>query len=380
MSSHGDGKGYMIPDEPSPVGDICIRVRVPNDVKYVAAFWGAYQYFTTWKAWQRDEAKTGKVCAERWKQSFDMARLEYEKELANMCNCGCGCGCGGGIVDYAPSPGQYPIERTTSNAAINVYREAMAGVLASKTGGVSVGEAVTEFLKRYPSANPKNAEDFIGKVYSNVPTPGIDDPDWNVVRNQVGCDIKVLTFEILDTLKSVVRVVFSELDASWMAMADIFEDFSNTELEAEIYLMSIYDDLPDFGEPDCSSVWSHTFDFTVEDGGFVAYSPGGVDRALWVSGSGWEDGVHGDSLIQIEQSIPPTYISDLTMTVVGPLTHVQLRCPDEVGAEYRESSPDAFNVRRVVSGLWLSVDNTFQGQVGVLVSVAVNGTGVNPFI
>ena len=372
-----DGKGYMIPDNPDPLGDVCITVNIPNDELYLAAFWGAYEYFTTWKAWQRDTNKTGKICAARWKSAFQIARTNYEKE--DNCMCGCGCGCQGD-TDFSISGGQYPVEQVTSNASVNLYREAMQRVIDSKVGAVPIGDAVSDFLNAYPSANAKDAYDLISKVYLNEPTVGIDDPDWNIIRNQVGCDINVLTMDVLDTMKSTARVTFSSLDTAWMELADVFEGFTNTELSEQLYLMSIYDDLPDFGVPDCTSVWMHTFDFTANDGGFTPYAELGSDRASYSPGVGWVDGVWAIHLVQIEKTIPATYISDISMVVSGGFDVVQFRAPDVNGSEYQASSQANFSVRKVITGLWFSVDEIPLNQVGILTSITINGTGVNPFI
>jgi hypothetical protein len=67
-------KAYIIPAEPEPESDVCIRVYVPDDPLYVAAFWGCYEYLTAWLAWERDEAHTGKIVAARWKAAFQKAR------------------------------------------------------------------------------------------------------------------------------------------------------------------------------------------------------------------------------------------------------------------------------------------------------------------
>lgn len=70
-------RGYLIPDNPEPETDVCVRVYIPNDPLYIAAFWGGYEHFTSWNAWMRDELKRGAVAASRWKQAFVRARNEW---------------------------------------------------------------------------------------------------------------------------------------------------------------------------------------------------------------------------------------------------------------------------------------------------------------
>jgi hypothetical protein len=70
-------KAYIIPVEPEPENDVCIRVYVPDDPLYIAAFWASYEFLTAWLAWERDEAHTAKIVASRWKSSFLKAREQW---------------------------------------------------------------------------------------------------------------------------------------------------------------------------------------------------------------------------------------------------------------------------------------------------------------
>ena len=72
--------GYKIPTPVDPGDSVCIRVYVPRDTLYIGAFWSAYQYFTSWVAWERDAQHRAKDAAAVWKFWFDMARAEYDAE------------------------------------------------------------------------------------------------------------------------------------------------------------------------------------------------------------------------------------------------------------------------------------------------------------
>jgi hypothetical protein len=67
-------KGYLLPTEVSPPDDVCIRVYVPNDVRYIEAFWGSYEFLSRWLAWEEDSSHTGKLAAARFFESFLTAR------------------------------------------------------------------------------------------------------------------------------------------------------------------------------------------------------------------------------------------------------------------------------------------------------------------
>lgn len=74
-----DGKGYVFPDPVDPGDMYCFRVYVPKHQLYLAAFWGAYQFFATWLAWARDPLKRGRLVARVWEASIDKARAEFER-------------------------------------------------------------------------------------------------------------------------------------------------------------------------------------------------------------------------------------------------------------------------------------------------------------
>lgn len=74
-------KGYPLPDDIDPGAFKCIRVYVPEDTLYLAAFWHAYNFFTTWLAWERDEAHRGAQAAAVWREAFEMSRSEYEDSI-----------------------------------------------------------------------------------------------------------------------------------------------------------------------------------------------------------------------------------------------------------------------------------------------------------
>jgi len=127
--------GYLVPENPSPDGFICLKVFIPNDDVYLYAFSGAYQYFGKWLAWERDESHKGALAALAWREAIhktfsegwlncgenDVCEncnlipviLEQIRELNNMninvnCGCGCGCGCTSQVTPQPPTDDDYP--------------------------------------------------------------------------------------------------------------------------------------------------------------------------------------------------------------------------------------------------------------------------------
>jgi len=131
--------GYIIPDNPSPEGYICLKVFIPDAIEYLYAFSGAFTFFGKWNAWQRGPEHKATLAAAAWREAiqktFDEAWLDCgeENEVCEHCdlipeilaqlqeltnmninvNCGCGCsGAGSGsptpapptAEDYPPNP------------------------------------------------------------------------------------------------------------------------------------------------------------------------------------------------------------------------------------------------------------------------------------
>lgn len=71
-------EGYKIPEPIDPESLICFKVYIPDDQLYRAAFWQSFRHLTTWGAWERNEAKTGKDVADVWKAAYDLSRIAYE--------------------------------------------------------------------------------------------------------------------------------------------------------------------------------------------------------------------------------------------------------------------------------------------------------------
>lgn len=66
------------PGYPLPTGDlgedeiVCQLVYLPNQPAYWQALFSALHYFTTWKAWERDDDHRGQDAASNWRAAFEM--------------------------------------------------------------------------------------------------------------------------------------------------------------------------------------------------------------------------------------------------------------------------------------------------------------------
>jgi Collagen triple helix repeat (20 copies) len=69
---------YPIPPDPFPAGFKCIQVLIPDDPIYWADFWGAYEYFTKWVAWPRDNTQLAARVAALWRDGYEVSREAFD--------------------------------------------------------------------------------------------------------------------------------------------------------------------------------------------------------------------------------------------------------------------------------------------------------------
>lgn len=73
-SKRGNRSRYVIPTPLLPSGVCCICVPVPDSVEYKAQFLGALWRMSLQTHYERDEAKSGKIVAARWRQVYEEVR------------------------------------------------------------------------------------------------------------------------------------------------------------------------------------------------------------------------------------------------------------------------------------------------------------------
>jgi hypothetical protein len=68
---------YILPEIIDPGAFQCVKIYLPADTLYYAAFWRAFQFFGTWKAWQSGDSVRDLAAAALWREAFDMSRAEW---------------------------------------------------------------------------------------------------------------------------------------------------------------------------------------------------------------------------------------------------------------------------------------------------------------
>jgi len=82
MSTHR--KGYLLPDNPAPVGYYCMHVYIPREVMYLRNFMGALDFFGKWLAYEETGAGNAKIAADTWKVANELTRAAYALSECDM--------------------------------------------------------------------------------------------------------------------------------------------------------------------------------------------------------------------------------------------------------------------------------------------------------
>jgi hypothetical protein len=119
--------GYLTPDT-QPADLACMKVYYPAHALYQAALLGSIGYLATWKAWEPDEEKTGKVAAELWKEALE----KTVEELAEGCGQSATCD----LCDMTRDELEQIIMESFENMTINNIFNACGCCGGSSTGQV----------------------------------------------------------------------------------------------------------------------------------------------------------------------------------------------------------------------------------------------------
>src|SRR5688500_12499552 len=82
----GKDGGWALPETLYPEEQICVTLMIPNEPRYIAAFWGALYELTYWNNWQRDPDHKGTLVASVWKTIWlYYSGIQGECEDMNCC-------------------------------------------------------------------------------------------------------------------------------------------------------------------------------------------------------------------------------------------------------------------------------------------------------
>jgi len=82
----GKDGGWALPETINPENEICVTLNIPDEPRYIAAFWGALYELTYWNNWQRDPDHKGAQVAAVWKSIW-----LYYSGIQGDCDAMCCC-------------------------------------------------------------------------------------------------------------------------------------------------------------------------------------------------------------------------------------------------------------------------------------------------
>lgn len=166
----------------------CIKVYIPEDSLYLGQFWQAYQHFTRFFAWEKDDLHTGSQVAEIWRAGYDLARAEYEA----------GQGCGEAmpndfrdkpsninIVQYSKDGGTVWIDGWTKLGQTTVLAQPkldtdkrvrnMSGTIL-KNGPQEIAKRIVDVINASGTKEDAVAAacDWFGGIGGDCPTPTVE--------------------------------------------------------------------------------------------------------------------------------------------------------------------------------------------------------------
>lgn len=397
MSSHGDGKGYLIPDDPLPEDEICITVFVPNDDLYVAAFWGAYEYFTTWKAWERDTLKRGVICGERWKQSFGAAREKWlleggacvseDEDMEIKVTCCC---------PDVPSDEVYPVpggKADVGRGAADYFKRLLTLLATRVEAGVPKLDIIAEAQDLLPGASADDVSGLVDQFITDYPTPTaiIAEVDWGQINDSAGCsstsEVNLSVFEAsLATISGMVAAV----GATFGKFLDLVSGADHDHQVEQIYIEAAWGDFSVYPLPDCTDVttWSYLFDFGIDKEGWDIYLGYGTVES---DGFKSEDTGSGQRLY-IERAFSLTTVNVMLVTIVSPYDVVSgafgvrvrgykdgAKVIDISGADLVAGEHTYTYATNIELDYWLISPTFTMDDPFTLTRVFMSGSGSNPF-
>lgn len=310
-------QAYVMAENPQPEDTVCIRAYIPNDARYIAAFWGSYEYLTTWLAWESDDTHRGKDAADVFKTAFIRARDEW------IDNCG-GCGlydvrqstaelcvlekqsdCDGVWVPFADlslckfdvAPPAQAEELDQLLDILMAYRV----LLDTLVSGLNSGQTASALKIQYAPLSqlwPKLPDviDSMADLTEEQRNDALDSVDWQNAALSWWCNdvCDVQSYGAFENVTAWMMCVTQQM-LDWAGgevgdVADWTEEVLS-DLTNAAGLGWIVQALPglhsefEFGIPQCAE-WYHVFDFRTGLHGWTIDDENGQVGGVYVSGSG----------------------------------------------------------------------------------------------
>lgn len=405
---------WTLPLVAEPETTRCFLIQIPDDPMYIAAFRGAIYEMAKPYAWGDDTSHTALVVAERMQSVFNTIQ-EVDCDLAvqtilRLSESGCG-------IDYSLDNGDtwIPLDLSSCIGGISDGRIQNAIDTGLIQGGVrqqspqsapAPGECHTYHARLAPGSlwhcpSPVAAGDTI-HITNHSGGWSIGELAWycgDGARYLVGaCDAALYTHVSGDPLNPgayhmaliglVGSTFFDPLTTTYTIPAGLEE--TDFYIQANTVLTGVPSGEMSFDIEVCSGeLWTHTFDFTVNNGSWYVHTESANNpRAIYSAGVGWLEGVA--QYCQIQRDFTEATIIGMDFyNIYNAATNRAGFSLRRVGVEVRTGLQNTYDVvgglyhrsfsfaNTNADQLWISADNPSHG-CG-FVRVVITGRGTDPF-
>lgn len=311
-----DGKGYKLPDPVNPGAYKCLKIFIPADPLYYAAFWTAFEFFGKWLAWERTNDDRGAEAAAIWRTGWNMSRrlwpdmegdCDMPFELRDDPNDPCKVqqSIDGGTTWFhaftkgceSVAPPELPIDIATGNIVYNLIVK-----IAEIYDGGGTNEDVAAYVDGVLFPDPPTLPfdwDVVGTLTPGMIAPLLDPCQAVGLRESLKDCFEGEVLDWLDCASTLMVDYLNnlsfELGESLNDLADAIAGFIDG-LDDDYYgeRASEYTDAGGGGGAGFGSTCAEPFgcqNFLTNDYDYFRVSPYGA----WISGTGWKAGLRTDT-------------------------------------------------------------------------------------
>jgi len=376
---------YSLPDVPQPEDTVGYCVQVPNDVKHIVAFKSQIRALSRAYLWADDDDHTALLCAEAWKPTADA--IDIDNPACGPILPGILC-IGGSFADF--DYGFVP------DIAAPCSPDWVFGTgYESCTDGADNKEKL-ELQRIF------DAQTFIRSAKFHIVGPVTQTYTYEVIFWLAGSQVYDYSTTVSggggDTFSQDVN---QQADRVTIHVASTGET-TGTHQYIDDWQLCYTGDFPlSQASP---GVFSHFFDFTAGDGGWICDTAGSYYPCCTLGPSGWQDaysaGLNGDYTIisctlTAPRDITSVFMQETVGRTVGPIpasefVFLQLRDPGDgviativpgstyAGPSWLANGPWS-NVQRIRVGIGTQRVGGFSYCSQLIPAVTVAGVGSDPF-
>lgn len=399
---------WVLPDVINPPGRTCYQISVPDNIYHKAAFFGALLDLASAYKWADDPSHTAKSVALVWRDIIDNLRLcpdpvkiggadiedngmRLRVDPDNSCIIQCLDECSGNwgtFLDVSQcAPGaiaQPPAGGTLEPGDSKCYDVVLQGsgkwllpVAVSEGDKIIIsGAAGGWFDGAFVIWNCPNGQQYVAGACSGVGTTEGTDPCPAILHMRL---IALVGADCFDAYNTTITVGAGVTDADVQLQAN---DSTLNDNAGSINFRVCVERAATPG------TWSHTYDLTVNNGGFTNFFLG-FSRAAYYAGFGWSVEPAVPGYMQLNSPVLPasahiTHMEYWYNTAVPGGTTADVEYPTYTGTNFAvdntPSNPLDFVGDMVTDRWWTNVDSNGGSLSGIyLYKVVISGVGPDPY-